>query len=105
MYHFHFDKWPDFGEPETPRSFVRLLEECENLGVFDQKRSGPSVVHCSAGVGRSGTFILVDSMIQLYKISAATAVGSPSSLPGVRELLGEFRKYRMALVQTPNQLR
>jgi protein tyrosine phosphatase len=68
VYHVHFTKWPDFGEPDTPDSFLKLLDECEMLGLFDPSQNGPSVVHCSAGVGRSGTFILVDSMIQLVRL-------------------------------------
>jgi protein tyrosine phosphatase len=67
VFHIHFTKWPDFGEPETPHTFLKLLDECEKLDLFNNDLYGPCVVHCSAGVGRSGTFITVDSMIQLVR--------------------------------------
>jgi hypothetical protein len=65
VYHCHFSNWPDFGEPDYPTTFLHFLSECEHLNIFNKSQCGPSVIHCSAGVGRSGTFILVDSMLQL----------------------------------------
>ena len=64
--HMHFVDWPDFGEPSETSHFLAFLHQCNTtLDIFNGERYGPAVVHCSAGVGRSGTFILIDSMIQL----------------------------------------
>ncbi|KAI0239139.1 Tyrosine-protein phosphatase 10D [Lamellibrachia satsuma] len=58
--HFQYIAWHDF-VPNNPQSFigfVRLVRRClEPVG-------GPIVVHCSAGVGRSGTFIVLDRLLQ-----------------------------------------
>ena len=65
IYHFHFSNWPDFGEPRQTGSFLKFLSECRARDIFNANIYGPPVVHCSAGVGRSGTFILVDSILEM----------------------------------------
>ena len=57
--HFHYLRWPDFGVPQTPNVFLEYLMAVRNSGVLEAG-AGPSVVHCSAGIGRSGTFCVVD---------------------------------------------
>jgi protein tyrosine phosphatase len=51
--HFHYREWPDFGRPESTENFMALME-----AVYDaHDNDAPIVTHCSAGVGRAGTFI------------------------------------------------
>lgn len=97
VYHLHFSNWPDFGEPRHTTSFLKFLNECKQRDIFNLEKSGPPVVHCSAGVGRSGTFILVDSMLEILRSNDNK---SPCSIP---QLLDEFRTFRMGLVQTHTQ--
>ena len=66
--HFHYTTWPDFGVPESPTAFLNFLMVVRESGALDQN-VGPPVVHCSAGIGRSGTFCLVDSCLVLVCIS------------------------------------
>ena len=61
--HFHFTTWPDFGVPEPPQTLVRFVRAYRQHLTPDQT---PVVVHCSAGVGRSGTFIALDRILQVY---------------------------------------
>jgi hypothetical protein len=100
IYHCHFTNWPDFGEPEHTDSFLKFLNDCRKLNLFNLKMYGPPIVHCSAGVGRSGTFILVDSIVEMCKL-----YGIEQMPYTVSELLAEFRSQRMGLVQTPMQFR
>ncbi|KAK4321179.1 hypothetical protein Pmani_008007 [Petrolisthes manimaculis] len=58
--HFHFNTWPDFGVPNPPQTLVRFVRSFRERLYPDQK---PIVVHCSAGVGRSGTFIALDRIL------------------------------------------
>ncbi|XP_069692540.1 tyrosine-protein phosphatase non-receptor type 2-like isoform X3 [Periplaneta americana] len=95
--HFHYTTWPDFGVPESPTAFLNFLMVVRESGALDQN-VGPPVVHCSAGIGRSGTFCLVDSCLVLIEESGLESVN-------VREVLLEMRRYRMGLIQTPDQLR
>lgn len=62
--HFHYTTWPDFGVPESPASFLNFLFKVRESGSLNPEH-GPAVIHCSAGIGRSGTFSLVDSCLVL----------------------------------------
>ncbi|XP_012542429.1 tyrosine-protein phosphatase Lar isoform X8 [Monomorium pharaonis] len=59
-----FTAWPDHGVPEHPAPFLQFLRRVRSLNVPE---SGPLVVHCSAGVGRTGCFIVIDSMLERIK--------------------------------------
>ncbi|XP_026179391.1 protein tyrosine phosphatase receptor type Fa [Mastacembelus armatus] len=61
---FQFMAWPDHGVPEYPTptlAFLRRVKACNPSDV------GPMVVHCSAGVGRTGCFIVIDAMLERMK--------------------------------------
>lgn len=59
---FHFTSWPDFGVPFTPIGMLKFLKKVKNC---NPQYSGAIVVHCSAGVGRTGTFIVIDAMLDM----------------------------------------
>lgn len=69
VYHFHFVHWPDFGVPDSPDEFLDFLSVVRQSGCFDvdlnRTESDPVVVHCTAGIGRTGTFVLVDVCLAL----------------------------------------
>ncbi|KPP66776.1 hypothetical protein Z043_114689, partial [Scleropages formosus] len=89
---FHFTAWPDHGVPETTElliNFRYLVREHMN-----QFQNSPAVVHCSAGVGRTGTFIAIDRLI--YQIEQ----------DGVVDVFGtihNMRMHRTLMVQTEDQ--
>ncbi|TNN27575.1 Receptor-type tyrosine-protein phosphatase beta [Liparis tanakae] len=60
---FHYTVWPDHGVPETTASLIQLVRTVRDY-VNRSPGSGPTVVHCSAGVGRTGTFIVLDRVLQ-----------------------------------------
>ncbi|XP_062501677.1 tyrosine-protein phosphatase non-receptor type 1-like isoform X2 [Corticium candelabrum] len=96
--HFHYLRWPDFGVPQQSDTFLDFLAATRNAGVLD-KNVGPCVIHCSAGIGRSGTFCLVDACLEMFR-----AEGKTASLDIPRVLLN-MRRQRLGLIQTPDQLR
>ncbi|XP_013991689.1 tyrosine-protein phosphatase non-receptor type 1 [Salmo salar] len=96
--HFHYTTWPDFGVPESPASFLNFLFKVRESGCLNSDK-GPVVVHCSAGIGRSGTFCLVDTCLLLMSMRK-----DPSTVR-IRDVLLEMRRYRMGLIQTADQLR
>ncbi|XP_048236958.1 multiple epidermal growth factor-like domains protein 6 [Haliotis rufescens] len=89
--HYHFTAWPDKGVPED----VGMLVEFHRLVKNAPSRSkGPVVVHCSAGIGRTGTWIALD-----YLIGQAKAEG----VVDVYECIVRLRHQRMDLIQTEAQ--
>ncbi|XP_041563827.1 tyrosine-protein phosphatase 10D isoform X3 [Drosophila elegans] len=91
MRHFHFTTWPDFGVPEPPQSLVRFVRAFRDVIGTDMR---PIIVHCSAGVGRSGTFIALDRILQhIHKSDYVDIFG----------IVFAMRKERVFMVQTEQQ--
>ncbi|TWW75630.1 Receptor-type tyrosine-protein phosphatase eta, partial [Takifugu flavidus] len=90
---FHFTAWPDHGVPETTElliNFRHLVRE-----HMDQySRHSPTVVHCSAGVGRTGTFIAMDRLI--FQIERENIVD-------IYGIVHDLRMHRSLMVQTEDQ--
>ncbi len=85
---FHFTVWPDHGVPEYP---AQLLHFVHKVMQEDPTKAGPLVVHCSAGVGRTGTFITIFTELQRIK-----AEGNVDIFGFVRAM----RRRRCFMVQT-----
>lgn len=94
---FHYTAWPDFGVPKNPNTFLKFLHALQKGGNLE-RQTNPPVVHCSAGIGRSGTFCLVDSCLLMMRNEGPDKVD-------FKQVLTEMRKFRMGLIQTPEQLR
>ncbi|TRZ02638.1 hypothetical protein DNTS_000622 [Danionella cerebrum] len=61
---FQFMAWPDHGVPEYPTPILAFLRRVKTCNPPD---AGPMLVHCSAGVGRTGCFIVIDAMLERMK--------------------------------------
>nr|XP_039250080.1 tyrosine-protein phosphatase non-receptor type 11-like [Styela clava] len=66
VYHHHFKVWPDHGVPSDPGGVLNYLHEI-NECQRSLKTPGPVIVHCSAGIGRSGTFIVIDIILDIIR--------------------------------------
>lgn len=95
---FQYTAWPDHDQPDSPTSFLRLLTAIRKSGGLDNIME-PTIVHCSAGIGRSGTFCLIDSILSMVENQ-----GSAEGIDIANTLL-EMRDCRMGLIQSPVQLR
>ena len=96
--HFQYTIWPDFGAPESSHSFLTFLYVVRETGVFHNSET-PAVIHCSAGVGRSGTFILIDSCLRIAEQSDSC------DDVNLQETLLDMRKQRFGCIQSKEQLR
>jgi protein tyrosine phosphatase len=85
----HFIGWPDHDVPSSEQ-IPALLKINDIISLT----TSPVVVHCSAGVGRTGTFITINCCLNLLKNND---VGERDV---VYECLAQIRKYRMRLVET-----
>uniref|UniRef100_A0A915A5R2 protein-tyrosine-phosphatase n=3 Tax=Parascaris univalens TaxID=6257 RepID=A0A915A5R2_PARUN len=101
IWHFQFLAWPDHGCPSDPRTVLNFLEkvnECEAQNCFEVP-AGPIIVHCSAGIGRTGTFIVIDILLnQIKRIGTHCQLDIPRTVQMVRE-------QRSGMVQTEQQYR
>ncbi|XP_058272942.1 receptor-type tyrosine-protein phosphatase beta isoform X2 [Hemibagrus wyckioides] len=91
--HFHYTVWPDHGVPETTQSLVQFVRTVRDY-IDRVSGSGPTVVHCSAGVGRTGTFIVLDRALQQLDSR------------GTVDIYGcvfDLRLHRSHMVQTESQ--
>ena len=84
MDQYHYIGWPDFGAPTEVESIIVLAKAVRKL-VAENKTNSKIVVHCSAGVGRTGTFIalyhymkILDEMVPEYK--RVQQLGDPTSV-------------------------
>ncbi|XP_040985193.1 receptor-type tyrosine-protein phosphatase eta isoform X5 [Aquila chrysaetos chrysaetos] len=90
---FHFTSWPDHGVPETTDlliNFRHLVHEYSSQNPIDS----PTLVHCSAGVGRTGTFIAIDRLIQQIEMENTVDVYG---------VVYDLRMHRPLMVQTEDQ--
>ncbi|XP_068447948.1 protein tyrosine phosphatase receptor type Db isoform X12 [Clinocottus analis] len=89
--HFQFTAWPDHGVPEHPTPFLAFLRRVKACNPPD---AGPMVVHCSAGVGRTGCFIVIEAMAERLKHEKTLDVYGHVTL---------MRSQRNYMVQTEDQ--
>lgn len=100
--HFHYIAWPDFGVPDTPKDFGDFFYTLEAHHCFSNK-SSPSIVHCSAGIGRTGTLILVDSCLKKLRKEQRGMLELPDLIQQAYEEIIYLRQFRMGLIQTADQ--
>ncbi|XP_032642126.1 receptor-type tyrosine-protein phosphatase C isoform X2 [Chelonoidis abingdonii] len=89
--HIQFTSWPDHGVPEDPHLLLKLRRRVNALSNFF---SGPVVIHCSAGVGRTGTYIAIDAMLEGLEVEGRVDVYG---------YVVKLRRQRCLMVQVESQ--
>ena len=107
--HLDHTSWPDHGVPSSPRALLELVAELRRLTA-----DRPCLVHCSAGVGRTGTTIASSALTELLPaLELPDARADPPGMPApsaddaadsVFRAVDQLREQRMMLVQTREQL-
>ncbi|XP_011474970.1 tyrosine-protein phosphatase non-receptor type 11 isoform X1 [Oryzias latipes] len=96
IWHYQYLSWPDHGVPNEPGGVLWFLEEI-NRTQNSVKEAGPIVVHCSAGIGRTGTIIVIDILIDIISRQGLDCdIDIPKTIQRVRQ-------QRSGMVQTEAQ--
>ncbi|CAC5376552.1 PTPRT [Mytilus coruscus] len=90
VHQYHFIQWPDHGVPDS----IKLVHFYRKVKHEYCDQNGPIVVHCSAGVGRTGTFIAIDALYEH---------GKKVGYVDIMEYVQMMRKDRMNMIQTYEQ--
>ncbi|PAA80179.1 hypothetical protein BOX15_Mlig005312g1 [Macrostomum lignano] len=99
--HYQYVGWPDHNVPSDPGSVIRLLinvrEKARDMEKCAKNDFGPIVVHCSAGIGRTGSVIIIDMLLNFIE-----AMGLNCDID-IQKLTHHVRSKRSGMVQTESQ--
>ncbi|KAF7239321.1 Tyrosine-protein phosphatase non-receptor type 11, partial [Varanus komodoensis] len=94
--HFQYFSWPDHGVPNEPGGVLSFLDQV-NRAQRSIPDTGPIVVHCSAGIGRTGTIIVIDILVDtIHRQGLDCDIDIPKTIQMVR-------RQRSGMVQTEAQ--
>ena len=107
---FHFTTWPDRGTPNSPREFLTFRDAVARqfrVALHESRTAGepqcPMLVHCSAGVGRTGTFCCIYAALEFLPHLASISLPGPVAKIDMLEIIRQMRKSRRYMVQTSDQ--
>lgn len=96
IHHLYYDQWTDFSKPDNWEAIHQLSKLARGLN----DEANPLIVHCSAGVGRSGTFVALD---YLFNCVSCYDPSDSQADDLVEVLVQALRARRMMMVQSPEQ--
>lgn len=116
--HLQYTHWPDHGAPSSTEEILKILDKKQKLS----QQGSPTIVHCSAGIGRAGTFIAADLLLKKMsllmvelrmdkqglradEVSKEPLALSPCSTPLrlLKQIVWKLREQRCGMVQTEAQ--
>jgi receptor-type tyrosine-protein phosphatase R len=92
VFHYWYTAWPDHNLPENPNALIQLIKQVESYRKFEEK--SPILVHCSAGVGRTGCFLAL--AIGIKQIDT-------ENLVDIVQIVCQLRVERGGMIQTLEQ--
>ena len=100
VWHFLFSGWPDFAVPED-NNRAALLELLRLCAEKNTSPDNPKIIHCSAGVGRSGTFIALEYL--LAQVESDAILDAKKDEDMIYDVVDRLREQRMLMVQMEGQ--
>ncbi|KAI1885787.1 hypothetical protein AGOR_G00207390 [Albula goreensis] len=96
IWHYQYLSWPDHGVPHEPGGVLSFLSQV-NSRQMDFPNAGPMIIHCSAGIGRTGTIVVIDMLVETIDTKGLDCdIDIQKSIQMVRE-------QRSGMVQTEAQ--
>ncbi|XP_055962814.1 tyrosine-protein phosphatase non-receptor type 6 isoform X2 [Sorex fumeus] len=96
IWHYQYLSWPDHGVPSEPGGVLSFLDQI-NQQQESQPHAGPIIVHCSAGIGRTGTIIVIDMLME-----SISTKGLDCDID-IQKTIQMVRAQRSGMVQTEAQ--
>ncbi|XP_073728351.1 tyrosine-protein phosphatase non-receptor type 6 isoform X1 [Misgurnus anguillicaudatus] len=96
IWHYQYLSWPDHGVPQEPGGVLSFLEQV-NGKQHELSSNGPMIIHCSAGIGRTGTIVVIDMLIDTID-----AKGLDCDID-IQKCIQMVRDQRSGMVQTEAQ--
>ena len=97
VYHIHYKNWPDMNIPENTEDFMNLISLVDLYNTLNPTPNGKIISHCSAGIGRTGTFIAIHHIITLLKN------GTKIDDINILDVVKQMRICRYGMIQTVEQ--
>lgn len=98
IYHYWYTAWPDHNLPENPNALIQLIKQVESYRSYDAdlnvNTKSPILVHCSAGVGRTGCFLALAIGIKQLDVE---------NLVDIVQIVCQLRVERGGMIQTLEQ--
>uniref|UniRef100_A0A8C9YVP8 protein-tyrosine-phosphatase n=1 Tax=Sander lucioperca TaxID=283035 RepID=A0A8C9YVP8_SANLU len=96
IWHYQYMSWPDHGVPQEPGAVLSFLSQVNNKQA-ECPDAGPMIIHCSAGIGRTGTIVVIDMIIETID-----TLGLDCDLD-IPKYIQMVREQRSGMVQTEAQ--
>lgn len=96
VWHYQYLSWPDHGVPQEPGGVLSFLTQV-NAKQAEYHGAGPMIIHCSAGIGRTGTIVVIDMIIDLID-----TLGVDCDID-ITKYIQMVREQRSGMVQTEAQ--
>jgi protein tyrosine phosphatase len=99
---YHFLAWPDHGTPTETETLLTMILDADSNLPSELSHERPTVVHCSAGVGRTGTYVIINSILEQITNSMKRDPTTPPTI-NLMKTLTELRTMRTSMVNHPDQ--
>ncbi|XP_049587555.1 tyrosine-protein phosphatase non-receptor type 6 isoform X2 [Syngnathus scovelli] len=96
IWHYQYMSWPDHGVPQEPGAVLSFLTQVNDKQA-EYPDAGPMIIHCSAGIGRTGTIVVIDMIIETID-----TIGINCDID-ISKYIQMVREQRSGMVQTEAQ--
>lgn len=101
VYFFQYLGWPDMGVPKNTKGLSYIMEKIDEI-YENEKFTSPIVVHCSAGIGRTGTFITIQIVLEQLKNKKKNSQNGKFNFD-IYNTVKDLKSSRIGMVQKKEQ--
>lgn len=103
--HYQLQAWPDHGVPDSPRAVYGIMDVLYRCHMHGKKDGAPVVVHCSAGIGRTGVVLVLDILRRRITQLVRRGAYDVHETINIKSIVQCIREQRAGMVQTVSQMK